>query len=121
MPYSTSVPMIRCMTSAYATCAADPLKHRERFNVAFVLIMSQLVQVLTVAVVTSLIFFVLGLMLLNPQLLEAWTRNGTSDGQLLWMTIPVPNALIQGTLFLRALTRMYLSERALGGGRDRTH
>jgi hypothetical protein len=101
--------------------AADPLKHRERFNVAFVLIMSQLVQVLTVAVVTSLIFFVLGLILLNPQLLEAWTRNGASDGQLLWMTIPVPNALIQVTLFLGALTFMYLSARAVSDGEYRSH
>ena len=99
---------------------ADPLKRRERFNVAFVLILSQLVQVLTVAVVTSLIFFVLGLILLNPQLLEAWTRNGTTDGQLLGMTIPVPNALIQVTLFLGALTFMYLSARAVSDGEYRS-
>lgn len=101
--------------------AADPLKHRERFNVAFVLIMSQLVQLLTVAVVTSLIFFVLGAILLNPELLAAWTRNGTSDGQLLWMTIPVPNALIQVTLFLGALTFMYLSARAVSDSEYRSH
>ena len=101
--------------------AADPLKHRERFNVAFLLIVSQLVQVLAVAVVTSLIFFVLGLILLNPQLLEAWTRNGTSDGQLLWMTIPVPDALIQVTLFLGALTFMYLSARAVSDTEYRSH
>lgn len=91
-----------------------PLARRERFNVVFVLIVSQLVQLLTVAVVTTLIFFVLGLILLNPALLAAWTRNGSSDGQLLWMTIPVPNALIQVTLFLGALTFMYLSARAVG-------
>jgi hypothetical protein len=101
--------------------AADPLKYRERFNVAFVLIVSQLVQVLTVAVVTSLIFFVLGLILLNPELLAAWTRNGSSDGQLLWMTVPVPNALIQVTLFLGALTFMYLSARAVSDSEYRSH
>ncbi|MBV9513066.1 MAG: hypothetical protein JO280_03335 [Mycobacteriaceae bacterium] len=94
--------------------AADPLTRRERFNVVFVLIVSQLVQVLTVAVVTTLIFLVLGLILLNPALLAAWTRNGALDGKLLWMTIPVPNALIQVTLFLGALTFMYLSARAIG-------
>jgi hypothetical protein len=92
---------------------ADPLTAGERINVVFVLIASQLVQVFTVAVVTALIFFVLGLILLNPTLLAAWTRNGTSDGQLLWMTIPVPNALIQVTLFLGALTFMYVSARAV--------
>jgi hypothetical protein len=92
---------------------AYPLTRRERFNVVSVLIVSQLVQVLAVALVTTLIFFVLGLILINPPLLAAWTRNGSSDGQLLWMTIPVPNALIQVTLFLGALTFMYLTARAV--------
>jgi MFS family permease len=94
--------------------ASYPLTRRERFNVVFVLIATQLVQVLTVAVVTTLIFFVLGLILLNRPLLAAWTRTGSTDGQLLWMTIPVPNALIQVTLFLGALTFMYLTARAVG-------
>src|SRR6516225_9837037 len=97
-----------------APAATAPLTRPERFNVVFVMLVSQLVQVLTVAVVTTLIFFVLGLILLNPALLAAWTRNGSSDGKLLWMTIPVPDALIQVALFLGALTFMYLSARAVG-------
>lgn len=99
---------------------AEPLTLRERFNVVFVVIVSQLAQVLTVAVVTALIFFVFGLILLNPELLAAWTRNPTRDGRLLWMTVPVPNALIQVTLFLGALTFMYLSARAVGDGEYRS-
>ncbi len=101
--------------------SAAPLSRRERFNVVFVLIVSQLAQVLTVAVVTALIFFVLGLILLNSELLAALTRNPVSDGQLLWMTVPVPNSLIQITLFLAALTFMYLSARAVGDGEYRSH
>jgi hypothetical protein len=97
-----------------APAVPDPLTRRERINIVFVLLVSQFVQILTVAVVTTLIFFVLGLILLNPALLEAWTRNGSRDGKLLWMTIPVPNALIQVALFLGALTFMYLSARAVG-------
>jgi hypothetical protein len=103
-----------------APAVADPLTRRERINVVFVLLVSQLVQIFTVAVVTTLIFFVLGLILLNPALLEAWTRNGSSDGKLLWMTIPVPNALIQVALFLGALTFMYISGRAVGDGEYRS-
>ena len=83
--------------------------------------MSQLAQVLTVAVVTALIFFVFGLILLNSELLAAWTRNPVSDGHLLWMTVPVPNSLIQITLFLAALTFMYLSARAVSDGEYRSH
>jgi hypothetical protein len=67
--------------------AADPLTRGERLNVAFVLIASQIAQILMVAVVTAAIFL-LGLILLSPPLLAAWTRNGSSDGTVLGMTIP---------------------------------
>ena len=70
-------------------------------------------QVLAVAVATGLIFFVFGLILISPELLDAWTHGGSSDGQILGMTFPVPNALIQTTMFLTALTFMYLAARAV--------
>lgn len=88
----------------------------ERVNVVFVLVASQVLQVLMVAIVTGLIFFVLGLILLSPALLAEWTRNGSSDGYLLGMTLPVPQALIQISMFLGALTFMYISARAVGDG-----
>ncbi len=97
-----------------------PLRRPERLNVMFVLAASQLTQILVVAAITALIFFVLGLILLSPELLAAWTRNGSSDGMFLGMTIPVPNALIQITLFLGALTFMYVSARAAGDGEYRS-
>ena len=97
-----------------------PLKRTERLNIYFVLAVSQLAQIAAVAAVTALLFLVLGLILLSPELLAAWTRNGASDGQLLGMTIPVPNALIQVTLFLGALTFMYVSARAVGDDAHRT-
>jgi hypothetical protein len=91
-----------------------PLSRAERWNVVFVLATSQVLQVGMVAVVAALIFFVLGLILLSPQLLAEWTRNGSSDGQLLGMTLPVPQSLIQISMFLGAMTFMYVSARAVG-------
>jgi hypothetical protein len=96
------------------------LNRAERLNVMFVLAVSQLAHILVVAVVIALIFFVLGLILLSPEVLAAWTRNGSSDGILLGMTIPVPQALIHVTMFLGALTFMYVSARAAGDGEYRT-
>jgi len=93
-----------------------PVTRLERVNVVFVLVASQVMQVLMVAIVTGLIFFILGLILLNPALLAEWTRDGSSDGQLLGMTLPVPQALIQISMFLSALTFMYISARAVGDG-----
>ena len=100
---------------------ARPLRRIEQANVMFVLAASQLAQILAVAVVTALLFFVLGLILLSPEVLAAWTRNGSSDGTFLGMTIPVPEALIQITLFLGALTFMYVSARAAGDGEYRSN
>jgi hypothetical protein len=90
------------------------LSRTERWNVVFVLATSQVLQVGMVAIVAALIFFALGLILLSPQLLAEWTRNGSSDGQILGMTLPVPQSLIQISMFLGAMTFMYVSARAVG-------
>ncbi len=90
-----------------------PLSAVERANVGFVLALSQLVQVLTVAIVTGSIFLVFGLILISPQLLDAWTHGSPSDGRILGMTLPIPNALIQISMFLTALTFMYLAAKAV--------
>jgi hypothetical protein len=93
---------------------SPPLSRRERINVVFVVATSQLGQVLTAASLTGAIFFVFGLILMSPELLDAWTRNeGSHDGQLLGMTLPIPNPLIQTTLLLTAITFMYLSAKAV--------
>lgn len=102
----------------------DPLTRGERLNVVFVLAASQIAQIVMVAVITAGIFLVLGLILLSPELLAAWTRsgssNGLSSGTLLGMTVPVPQALIHVTLFLGALTFMYIGARAVGDGEYRS-
>ena len=94
--------------------SGDPVSQPERVNVVFVLATSQVLQVGLVAIVAALIFFVLGLILLSPELLAQWTRNGATDGRFLGMTLPVPQSLIQTSMFLAALTFMYTSARAVG-------
>ncbi len=91
-----------------------PLSQPERLNVVFVLAMSQIVQLLTISVVTGLLFLTLGLILISPELLAALTTNASPDGQFLGMTLPIPEALIQISMFLVALTFMYLAARAVG-------
>ena len=79
-----------------------------------------MLQIGLVAIVAAFIFFVLGLILLSPELLAQWTRNGPTDGQILGMTLPVPQSLIQTGMFLAALTFMYVSARAVGDADYRT-
>ena len=97
-----------------------PLSRIERLNVMFVVAASQLSQILIIAAMVALLFLILGLILLSPELLAAWTRNGRSDGTVLGMTIPVPDSLIQITFFLGALTFMYISARTVSDADYRT-
>ena len=93
---------------------SDALSHPERANVVFVVASSQVGQVLTIALATGAIFFVLGLIVVSPELLDSWTRGaGRTDGHFLGMILPVPNALIQTTMMLTAITFMYLSAKAV--------
>jgi hypothetical protein len=96
------------------------MSRAERWNVIFVLATSQVLQISMVAIVAAFIFLVLGLILLSPELLAQWTRNGSGDGEFLGMTLPVPQALIQTSMFLGALTFMYVSARAVGDADYRT-
>ncbi|WP_064951596.1 hypothetical protein [Mycobacterium colombiense] len=100
--------------------AGAPLKKSERLNVVFVLAVSQLAQILVVAVVTTAIYLILGLIVLSPELLNEWTHTFKSSATVLGFTLPVPDSLIHLTLFLGALTFMYISARAAGDAEYRS-
>ncbi len=97
-----------------------PLTRAERLNVVFVLAASQMAQILVVAVVTAAIYLVLGLIVLTPSLLNEWTHTYASTATVLGFTLPVPDSLIHMTLFLGALTFMYISARAAGDAEYRS-
>jgi hypothetical protein len=97
-----------------------PLKRTERLNVVFVLAASQLAQIMVVAVVTATIYLILGLIVLSPSLLNEWTHTYTSTATVLGFTLPVPDSLIHMTLFIGALTFMYISARAAGDAEYRS-
>ncbi len=96
------------------------LKRAERLNVVFVLAASQLAQILVVAVVTAAIYLILGLIVLSPELLKEWTHTYKSTATVLGFTVPVPDSLVHMTLFLGALTFMYISARAAGDAEYRS-
>jgi hypothetical protein len=97
-----------------------PLSRGERVNVTFVVAVSQFVQIAAVALVTSVIFLIMGMVALTPQLLARLTVNGDPQGTWLGMVLPVPQALIHVAMFLGALTFMYVSARSVGDGEYRS-
>lgn len=98
----------------------SPLTRLERLNIITILAMTQIIQLMAVALVTSSIFFVLGLIVIDARMLEAWTHDTTTSGNILGMTFPVPQALIQITLFLTAVTFMYLAALAVSDSEYRS-
>ncbi|WP_157546191.1 hypothetical protein [Mycobacterium sp. IS-1742] len=92
--------------------AAPPLSTGERFNLLLVAVASQVIQILTVALVTMALFFVLGLIVVSPAVLTRLTAGHTDRATFLDVTWPVPLALLHVVLFLGGLTFMYLSARA---------
>lgn len=92
----------------------DPLTRTEHLNVVVVFAAAQVAHLLMVAVCTSAIYFVLGLILLTPTVLAKWTGDGAADGTVLGMTIPVPQSLIHMTMVLIATTFMYVAARSVG-------
>lgn len=93
--------------------ANDPLTRAERFNIVLLLTAAQVTHLMMVAISTAAIYFALGLVLLTPAVLARWTANGSSDGTILGMTIPVPQSLIHMTLLVAAFTFMYVSARSV--------
>jgi hypothetical protein len=121
VPHDDSAQLAGTPFAAMADPAAsDGLTRGERVNVVVVLAAAQITHLLMVAISTAAIYFLLGLIVLSPALLEKWTGGGASDGTILGMTIPVPQSLIQMTLILAALTFMYVSARSVGDDEFKT-
>lgn len=95
------------------SAGSPPLTRAERVNMVFVLAVSQLVQIMVVALLTAVIYVILGLIVLSAALLNEWTRGAPSSSTVLGLTFPVPDSLIHLCLFLGALTFMYISARAV--------
>lgn len=92
----------------------------ERANILLNVAVSQVVQVLMLAVVTGAVFFVLGLIVLNPAVLAKLTNGAPTQSVWFDITLPVATAHVHMTLFLTALTFMYVSARAVGDGEYRS-
>ena len=91
------------------------LTRAERLNEVFILAVTQIALILTVAVFAAGIYLLLGLILLSPEILNEWTHGRVTDTNVLGLIVPVPQALTNMTLFLGALTFMYISARAVRG------
>ncbi len=99
--------------------AEPPLRRSERVKVVAVVSLAQSIQALVLALVTGVIFFVMGLVVLNDTVLDHLTDGNPARSQWLDIALPIDQALAHITLILIAMTFMYLSARAATDAKHR--
>jgi hypothetical protein len=92
----------------------QPLAHGERANLMLVLFLAQALQIAMLAVLVFCLFIGLGMLAIHPNVVDDWLGPGTSTeyGTLFGITLPVPNALVQLSIFLSVFSGLYFTASA---------
>lgn len=102
----------------FATLVADdhhgdkhPLSRGERFNIVLVFFFAQAAQVVVFAFLVFCFFVVFGALAIDQSVLESWVDHPVKgdDGRLFRLDLPVPNELIQMSVFLSAFSGLYFA------------
>ncbi|TRW88874.1 hypothetical protein FK535_00935 [Mycolicibacterium sp. 018/SC-01/001] len=99
--------------------AEPPRRRSERVKVVAVVSLAQSIQALVLALVTGVIFFAMGLIVLNAAVLDHLTDGNPASTHWLDIALPVDQALAHITAILIAMTFMYLSARAATDAKHR--
>lgn len=89
--------------------AEHPLSRGERANVLLVFFFAQAVQVMFFAWMVFAFFVVFGALAITDPTLAEWVGHPRTAGQLFGIALPVPNELIQVSLFLAAFSGLYFA------------
>ncbi|MFC4078650.1 hypothetical protein [Amycolatopsis samaneae] len=98
---------------SYAGTVADtdrvPLSKVERANMVLVLVLTQAFQTLVFATLTFVFFVTFGKIALKDEVIKAYATSGPTPGTLFGIQIPVPNELLQVSLFIAAFSALYFT------------
>ncbi|WNV84825.1 hypothetical protein [Umezawaea sp. Da 62-37] len=83
------------------------LRRSEKANMVVVLLLAQLVQVLVFSLLMFAFFVAFGLISLRPEVMASWIGHTPGVGSLFGVDLPVPDELLQVSLFLAAFSGMY--------------
>jgi MFS family permease len=84
-----------------------PLRKAERLNVGLVLALTQALQAVVVATLMFAFFVVFGWIAVDRALMKTWSGHPLTAGKLFGLQIPVPNELLQVSLFIAAFSGLY--------------
>lgn len=95
------------------TGVARPLSRSERMNVALVLFVAQAMQIAMLSTLTFGLFMVLGTLTMKPEVIAGWIGGKeVLNGTLFGLQLPVPDALIQVSIFLSVFAGLYFAASA---------
>ena len=84
-----------------------PLRRMERANMVLVLILAEMVQVLVFSVLVFVFFVAFGLISVRSEVMAQWIGHDPTVGSLFGVLLPVPDELLQVSIFLAAFSGMY--------------
>jgi MFS family permease len=90
------------------------LHRRERVNLMLVLFLAQALQIALLAVLVFCLFIGLGALAVSPSVVVSWIGEEAYEqaGTLFGVQLPVPNALVQLSIFLAAFSGLYFTASA---------
>jgi hypothetical protein len=84
-----------------------PLRKIERLNVGLVLALTQALQAIVVATLMFAFFVAFGSIAVDRALMKTWSGHALTAGKLFGLQIPVPDELLQVSLFIAGFSGLY--------------
>lgn len=86
-----------------------PLTKLERANMILVLVLTQVLQTLVLATLVFVFFVVFGIIAVQHSVIKAWIGRDPVSGTLFGIQLPIPQELLQVSLFIAAFSGLYFA------------
>jgi len=86
-----------------------PLTKLEQANMILVLVLTQVLQTLVLATVMFVFFVIFGIIAVQHSVIKAWVGRDPASGTLFGIQLPVPEELLQVSLFIAAFSGLYFA------------
>ncbi|WP_033262761.1 hypothetical protein [Amycolatopsis vancoresmycina] len=86
-----------------------PLTKLERANMILVLVLTQVLQTLVLAALVFVFFVVFGIIAVQHSVIKAWVGRDPTSGTLFGIQLPIPQELLQVSLFIAAFSGLYFA------------
>ncbi|MGW3995580.1 hypothetical protein ACWEF6_18990 [Amycolatopsis sp. NPDC004772] len=86
-----------------------PLTKLERANMILVLVLTQVLQTFVLATLVFVFFVVFGIVAVQHAVIKAWIGRDPAGGTLFGIQLPIPQELLQVSLFIAAFSGLYFA------------